>query len=851
MNTQAPDLDPTWLKIAQPLPLPKSKLCRLLAPTGYGKTALAAYWFKHWPEKKAWLQLSPIDNELISFINHINSLLQLAELDLAHASKQSLQKIWLKQLEQWQQQATKMTLIVIDELQHIHNQDVLECIINLLSFPKIKAVLCSQQQHNKLFMAFKFKQQLCDISIQQLELNQAQIKLLLNKQLTQKQIEVLQEKLHGWPALWRMIAQLLEQGMRAEDIDIQSLSADVADYLVAQSIEPLNNELRELLYSLIVFEHFDKDLAALAYKNSHIQDYLLALKQQPVFLSPSNQQAGRWQFMPFFRQSLRHHLSLKDPQRLEMAAYRGVKALLQSQHYNEAAQLAIEQGSPELSKLCLQSCGEWFFHKAQYALIEQLFSHIKTKQLKAEPQLALLYSWLLLEGHKKSGECENFIKSLDIESWPSSVQARFDTVKAEIYYQFDLLDVAIHYAERALKNLNQHKETTSTEFTKAMAQLWLGHIPTAEQSLLKLLTQAHFQNQHHFEVAINLRLANIKHLQSDFQQALNYCAQAQKKVEELNLVNDHLNDAISRTQIELYIALAMFPEAEQTLEKGKLLDKPLGDYWWIAYKTLQLRLELLQAKSIHQLLAELEERTSKQVTCKQWRYRNLSTLQLCYRWQNNDEGLKRLQQQLQWHQHTNSVFDCQDNILYARNLVLNNKSLPDELAKLTKQWQQQGLLLLAQQAQCLIEFQTWQKQGQLPAANSAILLCIEQGYLWDLLMLGPQNIQLWQELLKVCKHSTQQSSSLNKLIELCTQSVELNKQTAEQATQIPNEVSELTPKEWTVLQAIAQGLSNEQISAQMYVALSTVKTHVNRIYRKLNLNNRAEAKALALSLKLK
>jgi len=48
----------------------------------------------------------------------------------------------------------------------------------------------------------------------------------------------------------------------------------------------------------------------------------------------------------------------------------------------------------------------------------------------------------------------------------------------------------------------------------------------------------------------------------------------------------------------------------------------------------------------------------------------------------------------------------------------------------------------------------------------------------------------------------------------------------------------------------AAGLSNPEIAAELVVALSTVKTQVSSLYRKLNATNRAEAIAAARDWKL-
>jgi DNA-binding NarL/FixJ family response regulator len=55
----------------------------------------------------------------------------------------------------------------------------------------------------------------------------------------------------------------------------------------------------------------------------------------------------------------------------------------------------------------------------------------------------------------------------------------------------------------------------------------------------------------------------------------------------------------------------------------------------------------------------------------------------------------------------------------------------------------------------------------------------------------------------------------------------------------------LTPTEQRVAELTAQGLTNSQIGAQMFVARSTVKTHLERIYAKLGIHSRAELGAEA------
>jgi two-component system, NarL family, nitrate/nitrite response regulator NarL len=60
----------------------------------------------------------------------------------------------------------------------------------------------------------------------------------------------------------------------------------------------------------------------------------------------------------------------------------------------------------------------------------------------------------------------------------------------------------------------------------------------------------------------------------------------------------------------------------------------------------------------------------------------------------------------------------------------------------------------------------------------------------------------------------------------------------------------LTPRELDVLKGFARGLSIPQLAAELFVAPSTVKTHTQRLYEKLEVSDRAAAVAAAMRLRL-
>jgi DNA-binding CsgD family transcriptional regulator len=60
----------------------------------------------------------------------------------------------------------------------------------------------------------------------------------------------------------------------------------------------------------------------------------------------------------------------------------------------------------------------------------------------------------------------------------------------------------------------------------------------------------------------------------------------------------------------------------------------------------------------------------------------------------------------------------------------------------------------------------------------------------------------------------------------------------------------LSPRELEVLQLMAEGLSNQEIAARLFVSLNTVKTHSANIFEKLDVRRRTQAIGKAKQLNL-
>ena len=66
----------------------------------------------------------------------------------------------------------------------------------------------------------------------------------------------------------------------------------------------------------------------------------------------------------------------------------------------------------------------------------------------------------------------------------------------------------------------------------------------------------------------------------------------------------------------------------------------------------------------------------------------------------------------------------------------------------------------------------------------------------------------------------------------------------------PTQSPELTERELQVLHGMAAGMSNAQIGKELYLSEDTIKTHARRLYRKLEVADRAQAVANGFRLGL-
>jgi LuxR family maltose regulon positive regulatory protein len=110
-----------------------------------------------------------------------------------------------------------------------------------------------------------------------------------------------------------------------------------------------------------------------------------------------------------------------------------------------------------------------------------------------------------------------------------------------------------------------------------------------------------------------------------------------------------------------------------------------------------------------------------------------------------------------------------------------------------------------------------------------------------------------QPMAELLRHAASRgitSEYVDKLLAACEVGEYARRNEAPPHAQPPSLVEPLSDRELEVLRLIAAGLSNREIADRLVVAVSTVKTHINNIYRKLDVSKRTQAVARAQELDL-
>jgi LuxR family maltose regulon positive regulatory protein len=394
------------------------RLLLLSAPAGFGKSSLAIEFCESLPDewRSLWLGLSVRDNDPGRFLERLLNGLRRCFPGLG-AEAFGLLKLRQRHqpfaFEEWldglldelalRLDPAKPVLLVLDDY-HLAQGAVLDrCLQFFLNhLPDGLLLLVTSRQRPDWHLArLRLSRQLLELHEQDLRLTTEETRELLLSQGTQLSSEILTSLLQrseGWVAGLRLWLLTAAETGGAEGFAHAPHGAEglIRDYLLEEVIECQPAEVQAFLYETACQERFCAELCD-ALREAHDSAAILAhLQAHQVFLVPLDEQGQWFRYHHLFSDLLRARSApgLELPSaslHLRACRWFNAQGLL-----DEAIEQALLAGQPDVAANLVQNLSEeQLLAEQNVAMLLRWKMDLPDSLLASTPRLVVLYSWAL------------------------------------------------------------------------------------------------------------------------------------------------------------------------------------------------------------------------------------------------------------------------------------------------------------------------------------------------------------------------------------------------------------------------------------------------------------------------
>lgn len=836
------------------------KLTLISAPAGFGKTTLLSEWVKDCHYPIAWISLDEGDNDLNRFYGHFIAALQtIPGLKAAHIGEAGLTALQSNQISNKELLITSLIndidekappfVIVLDDFHEIHAVQVNEMLRFLVNnLPANMHIFLSGRADPTWSLArLRIGNQLLEIRADDLrftlEEGKAFLNTIMNLDLSVEDVAALDTRTEGWIAGLQMAA-LSMQGRKDKSDFIHSFSGShhfVLDYLIEEVLKQQPSVIQEFLFKTSILERMTASLCDALTCRNNSRLILAQLDKDNLFLIPLDDERQWYRYHHLFGDLLRkrlrqeHKYSVKNLHRQASLWYEENRLI------PDAMTHALKAKDFERAAEQIEEFGWATFTRGEMSTVIRWINALPQKYLKTHPRLNVLYAWAMAKSGRLE-EAETCIQGVDHETMLGEVAA----VRAYLAGVRGHLPQSVVLAKVALADLSEENFSMRAIVNQnlGVAYHWSGDPIAAIKTLTKAAELTRLADQKFQTVTTLSILGRAYEMQGNLHKAFEIY---QNAVDLASEANQQPVPFAGMAHVGMAGVLYEWNDlggAKQNAEEGIRLSKMGG---FVVYQVFgnAILTKVYEAKGDHE---QANDMLQKAIWMGQGSEYDLvlalvaeTQVRLWLR-QNNISAAS------DWAQV--HLADCVDNLdaageieqITVAQVFASQGKFYDALDLLAQ------LLEAAQAAKCMenvlriwilqaIIFQSQQKIGSaLNVLRQALSFAEPQGYTRIFIDQGEPMEQLLRSALK-------QGIAPNLVARLLEKSEE-----GSESLQVL--VDPLSERETEVLRLIVAGLSNQEIAEELTIAESTVKTHINHIYSKLNVTSRTQAVVKARELQL-
>jgi LuxR family maltose regulon positive regulatory protein len=867
-----------WL-IAKLGPEAGRKLTLISAPAGFGKTTLLVEWLRERADGEgsvAWLSLDEGDNDPTRFLSYLVAALGTVREGIGEGVLSALRSPEPPRIQALAAALINELAVLPGELTIVlddyHLIDA-EPIHGMLSFllehlpPNVHLLISSRVDPPLQLSRLRARNQMVELGAAELSFTSEEAATFLNSvmglNLSAEDAAVLEERTEGWIAGLQLAALSMRD---RKDISgfIEAFSGshrDVLDYLAEEVLSGQPDRVQEFLLETSILDHLTAPLCDALTGRSDGQELLERLEKDNLFVVALDDERRWYRYHHLFRDFLRSRLERESPRRVFELHCRAAAWYEENGWMTEAVGHALASGDHErAADLVERAIGQTWF-RGEVATLLGWLEALPEAAKRRRPRLLLEHATALmwvgrLEGVEPLvGEAERIV---GVEA-AEDVHRRYllGYAAATRAWHANLLGDprrGVGYARRALELLpDDPRPRTFAAFSLAAAYSFAGDFEAAsatfaEAAELGLAAGHDYLALEAMGYHAELQIARGRLREADgiLRRALGFAAER----------GDGSLPATGEVQVatgELLYEWNDLDSAEDTLTEGVRLARRTGQLGSLVDGYVSLsRLKLAQGDADGALGAAREaERLARSsgvgqfiVEAAAWKSQlRLARGELA----TATSELERVSVG-----EDDPVFVREiEQLARARLLIARGEQ--DEalrlLADLRKAAQAAGrtgreIEILALQA--LILHAKGEKERAVSTLTQALALGQPEGYVRTFVDEGPQMAALISEVLEAHQRGRLYPPDLISAHYLRKLRAALE-QEASPGAKLPEPLSE---RELEVLALVAAGKTNQEIARELFVAKSTIKTHIKNIYGKLGTRNRAQAVARARELNL-
>jgi LuxR family maltose regulon positive regulatory protein len=845
----------------------KRKLTIVSAPAGYGKTTLVVEWLRQRDQPFTWLTLDGGDNDPVRFLDYLVASWQKVYPNIGQTAQAILEAPQAAAIEQVlniliNEIADKPLFFVLDDYHVIEESTIHEALTYLLDHMPLQLhlVITTRADPPLPIPRLRGRGQLCELHAADLRFALDEVEAFLNKVmglvLSKEQIIVLERHTEGWITGLQMAA-LSMQGRENVSEFIQAFTGShryILDYLTEEVLNRQTKELEAFLLHTSILDRLTGPLCAAVTGQTNSHDILRTLEATNLFLIPLDEERRWYRYHSLFADVLQNRLRVSDPNLLKKLHQRAAAWFEKQGFFEYAIHHAAVGGLLEKAAALIETNASSMLGRGELYTLLNLIELLEAL-LDERPWLSIYKSWALaLSGQLDQADrwrqkAEVVIAANDVK--PSRhMQGHIAAIQ---FYctSWGKTDTAFAYAQKALEYLPENEQIIRSIVTSLIGSFlrFVGDYTEAVQALEATRRTARDAGNHYLELYALTTLSAVAYYQGQLHESCNFAQGALKlatlptgqmlpsaswALKGLGYINYEWNDlesAEKHTQLavdlgpkwgdpidmistflllsHIKIANGDLTGAQQAFEKGEeviqshkvspnLVNwvKAEKAHYWLRQENLEAAVRWAQGSRMSATDEISLLRTSE--------YRTLARVYMAT--EKYGEALKlliRLQERVEAAGRTRSLI--------------------------------QALVMRALAHQAMNDI-----PQALSALKRALTMTQTEGYIRMFVDEG----EPMSRLLHLALRESVNPDYIGQLL------ADFTGPTEPSVTGDYRLVEPLSERELEVLRLITAGLSNQEIAEELVIAVSTVKSHINHIYGKLEVKSRTQAVARGQALGL-